>query len=184
MDWGGTLNGMMARGFWTPNLQQKLINYRELTAVFLLMLAFQEQIKGKTVLIWTDNITTAAYLNKITGSTDSLYLVGWAIHNLASQLGWKIITQYIKGKNNVIADKLSRWQDKNNWMLHPELFKTLELKWEPYSIDQMTSFTNYQIRGTTTFTTTQEWKQSIHISNLGTTRTITSIHHSTRSNPS
>ena len=145
LGWGGTVNGLFARGFWTPDLLEHSINYRELTAVFLSLLAFQEQVKGKAILIRTDNITTAAYLNKLTGSSDSLFTVGRAIHNLATNLGCEIIAQYIKGKDNIIADRLSRWHDKNDWMLHPSLFKQLNMIWGPHHIDRMASFTNHQL---------------------------------------
>jgi hypothetical protein len=143
--WGGAMDLKSARGFWTPAMMEESINYRELMAIFMSLLAFKEDIRNKAVLLRTDNISAAAYINKMTGSSDPLYLLGRAIANLSKELNCEIMAQYIPGVENIAADRLSRWVDKNDWMLHPRYFGLLEKKWGPHSIDRMASFTNHQV---------------------------------------
>ena len=97
-------------------------------------------------MIQTDNISTAAYINKLTGPSDPLYYLGRSIQNLIQELNCDLMAKYVPGTENIIADKLSRWQDKNDWMLNPELFKLVDQKWGPHSIDRMATMTNHQVK--------------------------------------
>jgi hypothetical protein len=74
--WGAALNQKSVRGFWTLSMKEELINYRELMTVFLALLSFKDLVKKKSVLIRTDNISAAAYINKLTGPSDLLYNLG------------------------------------------------------------------------------------------------------------
>ncbi len=112
--WGACLGDESARGFWTPDMLEQSINYRELMAVFMALLAFKPLVMKKTVMIRTDNISTAAYINKLTGPSDPLYYLGRAIQNLIAELGCELMAQYVPGVENITADKLSRFQDKND----------------------------------------------------------------------
>ena len=97
-------------------------------------------------MIQTDNISTAAYINKLTGPSDPLYYLGRSIQNLIQELNCDLMAKYVPGAENIITDKLSRWQDKNDWMLNPELFKLVDQKWGPHSINRMATMTNYQVK--------------------------------------
>ncbi len=105
--WGASLGQKSARGFWTPMILEESINYRELMAVFLGLLSFKTEIKNKVVLVRTDNISAAAYINKMTGPSDPLYQLGRAIQNLSRELNIELMAQYIPGVENIAADKLS-----------------------------------------------------------------------------
>ena len=63
-----------------------------------------------------------------------------------SALQCSLIAQYIKGVENVVADRLSQLMDKNNWVLNLILFQHLNRCWGPHSIDCMASFTNHQLQ--------------------------------------
>ena len=127
--WGGALEGKSARGFWTPAMMNESINYREMMAAFMTILAFKEDLRNKVVLLRTDNISTVAYINKMTGQSDPLYNLGRAIANLSKELNIELMAQHIPGVENITADRLSRMMDKNDWKLHPRYFKLIEMKW-------------------------------------------------------
>ncbi len=143
--WGGQLEDKSASGFWTPSMLIESINYRELMAVFMSLLSFKAEVRGKAVLVRTDNISAAAYINKMTGSSTNLFNLGRSIQNLTKELEVELMAQYIPGVDNIQADRLSRIVDKNDWMLHPTIFKELEKKWGPHTIDRMATFTNHQV---------------------------------------
>jgi hypothetical protein len=60
--------------------------------------------------------------------TDPLYNLGRAIANLSKELNIELMAQHIPGVENITANRLSRWVDKNDWKLHPRFFKQLETK--------------------------------------------------------
>ena len=56
-----------ASGVWCTSVAFKPSNYRELLVVLLSVQSFGEQLKGKSVQILNDNVTTVAYVNHVGG---------------------------------------------------------------------------------------------------------------------
>ena len=52
---------------------------------------------------------------------------------------------HIPGVLNSTADRLSRTPDTHNWMLHPVLFRLLERRFGPFSIDRFATNLNSQL---------------------------------------
>ncbi|GAA6100206.1 uncharacterized protein LOC124386150, partial [Tachysurus ichikawai] len=71
--WGATLMGRAVNGTWPPQLMHKHINYLELLAVWLALKHFLSFLKGRHVVVETDNSTVVAYINR-QGGTCSLQL--------------------------------------------------------------------------------------------------------------
>ena len=86
-----------------------------------------------------------AYINKMSGKSDLLYNL--EINSKSDERAeHRTNGTTHSGVENITADHLSRWVDKNHWKLHPRFFKLIEMKWGPHSIDRMASFTNHQLK--------------------------------------
>jgi uncharacterized membrane protein (UPF0136 family) len=109
MGWGAHLDDSTAHGSWSSTQMSWHINSLELEAVRLALLAFQAQLKGLRLKVFTDNTTVAAYLNKQGGTVSlNLSLQAEQILLWAAAQGMEISAAYIPGKLNVLADALSR----------------------------------------------------------------------------
>ena len=62
--WGAHIGSSTASRIWPPHLTGYSINWLELDAIRLALLHFQTVVKGKSVLIKSDNCTAIAYVNK------------------------------------------------------------------------------------------------------------------------
>src|SRR5690554_6395928 len=79
--WGAAIEEMEASGFWTSSMKRTSINQRELTAVLLGIMSFKTMLNEKVVKVLSDNISTVAYLNKLSGKINGLYNTARAIWN-------------------------------------------------------------------------------------------------------
>lgn len=129
--WGAHLSNAVAQGEWSPEEARASSNQRELLAVQRALQSFQMEIRGHNLQILSDNIATVAYINKQGGTRSrrlqsiAQEILSWAEGNLAS-----ISAVHLKGKNNCLADYLSRHRiDRDNWSLHPEVFADLTKRW-------------------------------------------------------
>ena len=55
------------------------------------------------------------------------------------------VTSYIRSADNDEADTLSREQDRNDWMLHPNHFRSITRQWGTPSVDLFASRLNHQV---------------------------------------
>ena len=93
---------------------------------------FQHLVSNSTVAVFADNSTDLAYLRK-QGGTRSLLLNSIAQRILcwAESIDLTLVPQFIQGKNNVLADSLSRPNQiqGSEWTLKWEVFQELNHKW-------------------------------------------------------
>ncbi|XP_070591658.1 uncharacterized protein [Erythrolamprus reginae] len=135
-------------GQWTmEELASVNINFLELRAVFLALLAFAPIVEGKHILILTDNVATRAHLNHQGGTRsqrlmeETMRLFNWAETHLAS-----LTAEHIAGISNSTADWLSRATlDPSEWRLHPDLFYQLTQRFGVPLVDLFASSQNTQL---------------------------------------
>lgn len=145
LGWGARIGELEAKGDWNKRVACQSSNYRELLAILLALIAFKSVLKGLHVQILSDNVTAGAYINNKGGPVPSLSQVAVAVWSVATEYGILISCKHIAGVNNTVADRLSRTPDLHNWMLHPGLFRSLEHRWGPHSIDRFATFQNAQL---------------------------------------
>uniref|UniRef100_UPI003AAB97E8 uncharacterized protein n=1 Tax=Centroberyx gerrardi TaxID=166262 RepID=UPI003AAB97E8 len=124
--WGGTCLSHAVGGTW-PESTNSHINVLELSTVLLVLNHFAPLIRGRDVLIRTDNQTTAAYINR-QGGVRSAHLLReatelwlWAHTNLRSMRAL-----HIPGILNKGADLMSRGGPRNGeWRLHPDIVQQI-----------------------------------------------------------
>ncbi|XP_053090651.1 uncharacterized protein LOC128318504 [Pangasianodon hypophthalmus] len=107
--WGAVMSGRPARGLWSGRHLTWHINRLEMLAVFLALKHFLPDLRGRHVLVRTDNTTVVSYINCQGGLRSrplyrlALQILVWSQGNLLS-----LRAAYIPGHLNVGADALSR----------------------------------------------------------------------------
>ena len=105
------MGDLSASGLWSSYWQTQYINVLELRAVMLALKSFSQIIPNCHILLSTDNMTVAAYLNKEgwggawswTLSFMATNLLEWCMKRQVS-----LTAKFVPGKLNVLADSLSR----------------------------------------------------------------------------
>ncbi|KAK3886178.1 hypothetical protein Pcinc_009638 [Petrolisthes cinctipes] len=139
LGWGASVLHNSVSSLWIPHKRSLHINLLELRAVRLGLLHFREQVHGKTVAVFSDNTTALSYLAKEGGTCSGpLNAEDHAI---------QIITQFVKGSSNVLADYHSR-QDQiisTEWMLHQDICSQLWRLWSYPTVDLFATRLNFRL---------------------------------------
>ena len=119
---------------------------RSILAVERALRWFAPLLVGSSVAIFADNSTTISYLRN-QGRTNSVFLnsIAQRILRWAEDLRVVISPQFIMGRNNVLADSLSRPNQilGSEWTLKQEVFRDLCRRW-PVSIDLFATSQNHR----------------------------------------
>ena len=122
--WGAHYQEKTLQGQWSQDQASRHINYLELLAVFLALQQWTQFLRGTMILIRSDNSTVVQYLNKQGGTrSPTLCRLTRMIWDLCLAHGMWIKAAHIAGKENTIADSLSRGRalpTSSEWSLHPQ----------------------------------------------------------------
>ena len=145
--WGGHCMGRTAFGDWPTTGPRPHINVLEFKAVLLSLQSFLPFLRHQSVLIRTDNVTVAAYINR-QGGTHSVRLNSLAaqLWNWCRQVGISPVALHIPGQENLIADFLSRGRVlPSEWTLHPQVVSHLQRAFGPLRVDLFASALNARL---------------------------------------
>ncbi len=143
--WGAHLGPLQAMGHWNQRMSQEHSNYRELMAVMMAIQSFSKQLSGLSVQLLSDNITTIAYLNNLGGPKPNLTQLATAVWAECYRFGITLQARHLAGKENVLADHLSRMNTKYEWMIHPALFRHIDRIYGPHDVDRFASMSTTQL---------------------------------------
>ena len=129
--------------FTTDDLGQSS-TFCELKAIYYVLLSFVEHLKHKRVKIFTDNQSSARTVS-VGSSKVHLQPVALNIFRFCLSHGIALEAQWIPGSLNERADLLSRFVDKDDWRVHPSVFRLVDAKWGPHGIDGFASYYNAQL---------------------------------------
>ena len=135
--WGAIVGEHQVSGVWTPSQRELSINLREMMAVQNGLLQFSSLLRGKTIALFCDNVTTVAYLRRSGGTRSQvLFLRAREILLWVESMQITILPQFIQGSLNTRADLLSRPNlvIGSEWTLHQEVVQDLLHQW-PAIID-------------------------------------------------
>ena len=110
---------------------------REMMAVQNGLLGFSQFLRGKTIALFCDNVTTVAYLRRSGGTRSKvLFLKAREILLWVESMQITILPQFIQGSLNSRADLLSRPNlvIGSEWTLHQQVVQELLHQW-PAIID-------------------------------------------------
>ena len=106
--WGAIIGEHQVSGVWTPSQRELSINLREMMAVQNGLLQFSSLLRGKTIALFCDNVTTVAYLRRSGGTRSQvLFLKAREILLWVESMQITILPQFIQGSLNTRADLLS-----------------------------------------------------------------------------
>lgn len=123
--WGGILStGETVSGSWSQDESYNHINILELKAVHFCILSFSSILANKSIYIYSDNITTVFYINKVGGThSKELCKIAIEIWNSLSTYNIKCKAFHIPGVQNSLADDCSRRiNDPNDFALSVSAF--------------------------------------------------------------
>ena len=135
--WGAIVGENQVSGVWTPSQRELSINLREMMAVQKGLLEFSSLLRGKTIALFCDNVTTVAYLRRSGGTRSQvLFLKAREVLLWVESMKITLLPQFIQGSLNTRADLLSRPNlvIRSAWTLHQEVVQDLLHQW-PVIID-------------------------------------------------
>ncbi|CAK1578466.1 unnamed protein product [Parnassius mnemosyne] len=134
--WGAQVNKRLLNGLWKTNQTLWHINRKELYAIYQAVLLTLTQLRGKRVVIQSDNKTAVSYIRN-QGGTKSVLLTELVskILELAYENEIEIFAYYIPGVFNEMADSLSRQKHLADWHLSNKVTDLLFKKWGTPQVD-------------------------------------------------
>ena len=103
--WGAVLGHREVSDLWVPREAFLHINLHELKAMWLALRHWEEVLRSQTVALCGDNTTALAYVRNQGGTrSESLFLLGEQLLLWSEERDIKVLTQFIRGQDNVLAD--------------------------------------------------------------------------------
>uniref|UniRef100_A0A914V7W6 Tyr recombinase domain-containing protein n=1 Tax=Plectus sambesii TaxID=2011161 RepID=A0A914V7W6_9BILA len=118
--------------------------YREVKTILFALESFSPLIKGRRVVIQTDNKGAVAIINKGSG-LPVLQSLAERIYNFGVSSGCKIIPVWVPRELNAEADEASRIVDYDNWGVKTSFFRICQHKWGPHSVDRFADHHNAKL---------------------------------------
>ena len=107
--WGVIVGEHQVSGVWSPSQRGLSINLREMMAVQGGLLEFSSLLRGRTIALFCDIVTTVAYLRRSGGTrSQDLFLEAREILLWVESIKITLLPQLIRGSLNTRADLLSR----------------------------------------------------------------------------
>ena len=118
--------------------------WRELATVIRVLKAFADKLAGTRVKWFTDNQNIVRII-QVGSRVDTLQVL--AVEPFSLILAYQIIIEpeWIPRACNETADCFSKIKDYNDWMLNHEVFKYLDDRWGPHTVDRFTNSYNTQL---------------------------------------
>ena len=135
--WGVIVGEHQASGVWSLSKRRLSINLKEMMAVQGGLLGFSSLIRGRTIALCCDFVTTVAYLRRSGGTrSQDLFLEAREILLWVESTKITLLPQFIQGSLNTRADLLSRPNlvMGSEWTLHQAVVQDLLRQW-PAVID-------------------------------------------------
>jgi len=118
--------------------------WRELTAIYRTVLSLQGQLAGHKVRWYSDSANAVSIITK--GSCKPvLQDIAVELLSVCQRQSIVLLPAWLPRHNNKVADKLSRFPDRDDWALEALWFRYLENLWGPHSVDRFASHYNAQL---------------------------------------
>ena len=139
-----SLDGAVVSAMWTAEDIGQSSTFRELKAIYYVLLSYADQLKCKRVRVYTDN-QSAARIVSVGSSKVHLQTLALDIFQLCFSNSIVLEAQWIPRSLNGKADLLSRFIDRDDWSINPSVFRVIDAKWGPHTIDRFSAYYNSQL---------------------------------------
>ena len=146
--WGGVneTDDVKTGGSWSSSEKMSHINVLELLACFLTLKSLCRYKYNVHIRIFMDNTVAVSYINKMGGRKGFLNQMARDIWFWCIERHIWLSACHLPGKNNVVADHLSRnFNDDAEWMLNKAIFNKILAKFGQLDVDMFASRLNHQI---------------------------------------
>ena len=123
----------VAHGQWSEDEAKLSSTWRELKAVYLVLLSFAQKLAGNTVKWLTDNQGVMYIIRS--GSRKEHLQGALAIFEICFSHNIKLEVEWIPRSLNEHADFISRIIDFDDWSVDLSIFNILNTSWGPHSVD-------------------------------------------------
>lgn len=110
LGFGAILGNQWFYGKWDPAMEKYHINIKELFPITVALEVWGDLLKNKSVLFFSDNETVVAILNKQTSPNSDMMILVRRLVVVSLRYNIRFRAKHIPGKQNVLADYLSRLQ--------------------------------------------------------------------------
>ncbi|CAK1603151.1 unnamed protein product [Parnassius mnemosyne] len=138
--WGAQIRDTCISGPWRKSQRYWHVNMKELYTIWIVLNRFKDELKGKTVMIQSDNKTVVAHIRK-QGGTKSLILLEATKKLLIMAREFRILIHpfYILGRYDCIADRLFINLPMPDWHVLSSITEIIFEKWGIPEIDLFTT---------------------------------------------
>ena len=99
-------------------------------------------IRGQKVMFVLDSLAGVYNLLKGGGPKEDLSLLVKSIWRECVSLGADASAEWVSRNDNEYADYLSKYRDRSDWRINPDLFARIDNRWGPHSVDRFASSHN------------------------------------------
>ena len=145
---GATLGKSMVWDQWSRAESQAHSNNLEMLATIRAVESLQDQLRGESLLICSDNTTTVATINKQGGVRSwELTELAWTLWTILDRIGCQARARHIPGRLNVLADSLSRQNQvvSTEWCLNQNVLEMVWRKWGVPEVDLFATSLNKKL---------------------------------------
>ena len=131
-------SNLKIQGNWSQSEKRKSSTWRELAAVLNLLLELQHVVSHKTIKWCTDNSNVPKIITCGSVKPD-LHNIALSIHALSKKHDFILLPEWLPRNENKLADKISKFQDFDDWAIDSASFNLIDNLWGPHSIDRFAS---------------------------------------------
>ncbi len=129
---------------WNKSEQQASSTWREVKTIEQGLLAFREKLTGKKVIWFTDSLPGVSVVRKDSMKAD-LNPLSANIAEICKVNKIDLTVNWIRCTENVIANRLSRFVDVDDWGIADSFFQEIQREWCTCEIDQFASAANKKL---------------------------------------
>ena len=133
---------MAIQGAWSADSAMGSSTMREILAVRKVLQSFAPKLAGLCVKWYMDN-QNVAHIIDVGSRKPCFQEEAKLIFKICVLHGISIEPEWVPRSSNEQVDYLSRIVDFDDWFVSPHIFRFLELKWGPHSIDRFADEHNH-----------------------------------------
>ena len=134
----------ISHGHWSLDEKDMSSTWRELRAVYGVLLAFANKLRGHTVKWFTDNQNVVRIV-QVGSKKEHLQEGAMCIFQACLEHGVRLEMEWIPRDQNETADYISRIVDIDDWKVNPTIFQMFDSLWGPHTVDRFASGANTQL---------------------------------------